>query len=247
MRFPTSAGLSSKRMSKEIQSPHSVACTNLSWKLSQTVARCDRPSRLDISPRRTVHYRYDAARQLVGVIGPDPDGAGPLLRRAVRNTYNPRGQVTLSEQGTVTGLTDPNWAAFVTLQRQAAEYDAYGRPTHTRAQAAGGATHALSQVGYDARGRVDCVATRMNPATFASPPGSACTLATPGAFGPDRVVRYGYDLAGQIIEMTSGYGSLVTGLHQPRRGRTQSRLTPSTFAGEDQHYRSQQQTFPSTA
>ncbi|WP_262422119.1 RHS repeat domain-containing protein [Brevundimonas denitrificans] len=38
----------------------------------------------------TAYYRYDVARQLIGLIGPDPDGTGPLLRRAQRYTYNPR-------------------------------------------------------------------------------------------------------------------------------------------------------------
>ncbi|MFN3627659.1 MAG: hypothetical protein ACK4S3_07245 [Parvibaculum sp.] len=46
------------------------------------------------------------------------------------------------------------------------------------------------QVSYDASGRQDCVATRMNPSAFASPPASACTLGTAGAFGPDRITKY---------------------------------------------------------
>lgn len=154
----------------------------------------------------TTYYRYDAARQLVGVIGPDPDAGGALLRRAERNTYNPRGQVTLTEQGTVTGLTDPNWAAFATLQRQAMTYDGYGRPIQTRTQAAGGTTRTLTQVSYDARSRLDCVATRMNPSTFGSPP-AACTLGDTGSFGQDRILRYGYDAASQVTGVTSGYGS----------------------------------------
>lgn len=81
------------------------------------------------------HFRYDNARQLVGIIGPDPDGAGSLLRRATRMTYNADGAVTLSEQGTVTGLTDPNWAAFASLQQVAIAYDVNGRATHQRVQA----------------------------------------------------------------------------------------------------------------
>lgn len=159
----------------------------------------------------STHYRYDDARQLIGVVGPGPDGAGALLRRAQRYTYNPRGQVTLTEQGTVTGLTDPNWAAFVTLQRQAAQYDALGRPLAVRAQTAGGTTRALTQVSYDASGRLDCVATRMNPTNFGSPP-AACSLGSSGTFGPDRIVRYGYDDASRVISVTSGYasGSAIT-------------------------------------
>lgn len=154
----------------------------------------------------TTTYRYDEARQLVGVISPDPDGGGALLRRAVRNTYNPRGQITLAEQGTVTGLTDPNWAAFVSLQQQAMTYDAMGRATHQRDQA-GGTTHALTQVSYDAAGRTDCVAVRINSLTFAAPPSSACTAASVGVHGPDRIAKYGYDVADQPTSTTSGYGS----------------------------------------
>jgi len=154
----------------------------------------------------TTSMRYDSARQVVGIIGPDPDGAGPLLNRAVRNTYNADGAVTLVEQGTVTGRTDPAWAAFSSLQQQAATYDTYGRPTHQRAQS-GGTTYTLAQVSYDTSGRVDCTATRMNPTAFASPPASACTASGVHAYGPDRIARNGYDLAGQLISTTSGYGS----------------------------------------
>lgn len=114
--------------------------------------------------------------------------------------------MTLTEQGAVTGLTDPNWAAFVSLQQQAVEYDALGRPTHQRAQA-GGTTYALAQVSYDAAGRTDCVTTRMNPLTFASPPTSACTAASVGIYGADRITRYGYDAASQLTSTTAGYGS----------------------------------------
>lgn len=154
----------------------------------------------------TTTYRYDNARQLVGIISPDPDGGGPLLRRAVRNTYNLRGQVILAEQGTVTGLTDPNWAAFVSLQQQAMTYDAQGRPTHQRALA-GGTTYALTQVNYDAAGRTDCVTTRMNPLTFAAPPISACAAASVGIYGADGITKYGYDSASQLTSVTAGYAS----------------------------------------
>jgi len=154
----------------------------------------------------TTTYRYDDARQPVGVIGPDPDGGGALLRRAQRVTYNPRGAVILTEQGTVTGLTDPNWAAFSSLQQVSTAYDTLGRPTHQRLQA-GGTTYSLVQTSYDASGRPDCVTRRMNPTTFASPPASACTLAATAGYGPDRAMRYQYDEVGRLKSSTSGYGS----------------------------------------
>jgi RHS repeat-associated protein len=153
----------------------------------------------------TTSYRYDNARQLVGVVGPDPDGGGPLLRRAQRTAYNARGQATLSEAGTVNGLSDGDWAAFNSLQQASVVYDAYGRPTHQR-QTAGGATHAMQQVSYDAAGRVECTATRMNPAAFHAPPASACDLGPGGIHGPDRIMKVGYDAAGQMTSTVSGWG-----------------------------------------
>lgn len=180
-----------------------TATTTLTWTSRGDIASVDGPLS---GTTDTTTYRYDDSRELVGVIGPDPDGSGPLLRRALRNTYDDNGTVVLSEQGTVTGLTDPNWAAFVSLQKVATVYDVYGRPTQQRLQS-GSTTYGLSQVSYDTSGRTDCVVRRMNPSTFAAPPASACTLATVGSYGPDRAVKYGYDAAGQLTSTISGYGS----------------------------------------
>lgn len=182
----------------------SLTATNtLTWTNKGDVASVDGPL---AGTGDTTTYRYDANRQVVGVIGPDPDGSGPLPRRAMRNTYDDNGAVTLTEQGSVAGLTDANWAAFVSLQQAATTYDAYSRPTHQRLRS-GSTTYGLSQVSYDTSGRADCVVTRMNPATFASPPASACTPAAAGTYGPDRIVKHGYDAAGQLTSATSGYGS----------------------------------------
>ena len=154
----------------------------------------------------TTRYRYDTARQLVGVVGPDPDGAGAGLNRAQRLTYNPRGQVTLAETGTTVGYTDANWANFSPLVRTGTTYDAYGRPLTASQQSATGAIISLQQVSYDAAGRVDCTALRMNTSTYGSLPASACTAATTGPDGPDRITRYAYDAAGRPTSTTSAYG-----------------------------------------
>ena len=178
------------------------ASTTLTYTANGDVASVDGP--LPGSDDATT-YRYDAARQLVGAIGPDPDGSGPLLRRAQRLTYNPRGQATLAEVGTVSGLTDANWAAFNSLQQAEATYDVYGRLTHQRSQS-GGVTHSLTQTSYDTAGRTDCTVIRMNPATFASPPISACTATALGTFGPDRITKNGYDAASRLTSTISGFG-----------------------------------------
>lgn len=150
-------------------------------------------------------YRYNAARELVGVIGPDPDATGPLSHRAIRITRNSLGLPTLIERGTVPGYAAADWSQFVSLQRTASTYDDQGRLTRQNLSD-GTTTFSLVQYAYDASGRLDCVAQRMNPATFASPPASACTAATAGAFGPDRITRTAYNNLSQITGVTSGYG-----------------------------------------
>jgi RHS repeat-associated protein len=156
----------------------------------------------------TVKMRYNGARQVVGTVSPDPDGSGALKHRAVRNSYA-NGLPAKTEQGTVNSQSDGDWAAFASLEEVQTSYDANARPV-VQKLVAGGTTYALSQVSYDALGRPECTAQRMNPAAFASLPASACTLGTQGTgtgdFGPDRIVKTTYDAAGQVTKTTSAYG-----------------------------------------
>lgn len=154
----------------------------------------------------TTRFRYDAARQLVGTVSPDPDGPGALRHRAVRTSWRPDGQVERQEAGTVADQSDAAWTAFASLEAVETGYDADSRPV-TSKLVAGGATHALSQVSYDALGRPECSAQRMNPAAFGSLPASACTLGAPGGFGPDRIGRTVYDAAGQTVQVKVAVGT----------------------------------------
>ncbi len=71
---------------------------------------------------------------------------------------------------------------------------------------AGGTTHAVSQTSYDGAGRTECIAQRMNSATFGSLPASACTAGTASSAGPDRIVKNSYDAAGQVTKVQTAYG-----------------------------------------
>lgn len=154
----------------------------------------------------TTRYRYDNARQLVGVVGPDPDGVGAGSHRAQRLTYSPRGQVTLAETGTTAGYGDTDWANFNPLVRSAMVYDGRGRPVLTSQQSGAGTTVGVQQVSYDASGRPECTAVRMNPAAWGSLPTSACTATTAGSDGPDRIKQTTYDAVGRPSSTTSAYG-----------------------------------------
>ncbi|MXO57689.1 RHS repeat domain-containing protein [Pontixanthobacter gangjinensis] len=153
--------------------------------------------------------RYDDAGQLVGTISPDPDDGGALKRLASRVTYNDDGQVTIRENGSVAGLTDTDWAGFTVDTKGVTTYDEFGR-TKTSAQVGvtGTAQYSIAQYSYDAAGRLDCAAQRMNAAyTSSSLPADACTPMTAGAFGEDRISKRLYDTADRVTSVRSGVGT----------------------------------------
>jgi RHS repeat-associated protein len=157
----------------------------------------------------TTMFRYNSARQRTGTISPDPDGSGSLKNRAERITYDSHGLPTKVEHGTVNSQSDTDWAAFSTLEEIDLGYDSNLREV-TRSLASGGGTYAMTQTSYDALGRVQCSARRMNPSIYGSLPSDACTLGTTGSYGADRIVKTGYDAAGQVNLVQSAYG--VTGV-----------------------------------
>jgi RHS repeat-associated protein len=160
----------------------------------------------------SARFYYDAARQLTGAVGPDPDGAGAMKRRAVKTTYNLLGQPTIVERGTVADQSATAFTSFVRLEKSETVYDQWGRPIEARLYDSNGTTKlAVSQTSYDGLGRVECSVLRMNAATFGSLPASACDLAGVGAYGNDRISKIVYDAAGEVLKSISGYG---TGLAQ---------------------------------
>jgi len=181
------------------------ATTTATWNASGDLATVDGPLAGSVD---TTRYRYNAARQIVGVVGPDPDGGGALKHRAVRTTYRGDGLPTKVERGTVNSQSDADWANFATLEEVQTDYDANDRPVVQRL-AAVGTVYALTQASYDGLGRVQCVAQRMNPAEFASLPADACTLDTEGSFGLDRIAHTTYDAAGQVTLFETGVGTSI--------------------------------------
>ncbi len=162
----------------------------------------------------TVTSRYDIARQVTGIVGPDPDGAGVRKPVAQRMTYNLDGQVTLAETGTVASATDADWAGFAVQQRKATVYDSAGRPV-IAALAGTGAAETVQQISYDAVGRPLCTTARMNKALYPAIgaagvlsggglPVDACAGGTAG----DRIGKTIYDAAGQVIKVQGAVGTV---------------------------------------
>lgn len=151
-------------------------------------------------------FRYNFNRELIGIVGPDPDGAGNLKHRAQRITLNALGMATTAERGTVEGQSDTQWAAFVPLETLQQEFDANRRPTVQRL-ISGATTYSLTQRSYDSQGRVECIATRMNPAAYGSLPGSSCSLGVEGSHGKDRIIKFLYDAASRVSQSRINAGT----------------------------------------
>lgn len=159
----------------------------------------------------TTGFRYDAEQRLVGTIRPDPDGTGPLKFAAVRNSYDAAGRLVKVETGELAAwqpetVAPRNWAEFDVLSTVDHVYDLMGRKLRDTVSA-GGVVQSLTQTSYDPLGRVDCVAVRMNPAAFGSPPTSACVLGPEGTQGPDRITRTSYYVADKVARVTKGLGT----------------------------------------
>ncbi|MEA3015110.1 MAG: hypothetical protein QOD42_3655, partial [Sphingomonadales bacterium] len=180
----------------------------------------------------TSYNRYDSVGQLTGTISPDPDpgsgpgqASGPLPLLAVRNSYDSAGRLIKVESGTLAAVQPENvapadWAEFTPISSAETQYAqnrkrrAFVREGPSSGSGQAGPVRALTEFSYDSRGRPECTATRMNPAMFAftgtpdacvpNPPGTA-----PDDFGPDRIARNVYDLAGQRIQLREGVGSAV--------------------------------------
>jgi len=171
--------------------------------------------------------RYDTVGRVTGTISADPDTVGsgnPFL--AVRNTYDAAGRLTQVETGFLTtwqseAVAPANWSGFTVEMILVTSYDAMGRKLRD-VMSTGGTVRRVTQFSYDAAGRLECTAARMNPVIFpnaagsgGSLPASACTAGSQGgganAFGPDRIARTSYDMADQRLQLREGVGTADEG------------------------------------
>lgn len=152
----------------------------------------------------TTVYRYNAAREMIGAVSPDPDGAAAVKPRAQRITRDDKGRPTLVEIGNVNGQSDADWAGFVTAQQVATTYNAAGFKVQDTVTAGGG-TYQVTQYSYDAGGKLDCTALRMNSATWGTPT-AACNQSVSSA-PYDRITRNSYNADDQLTKVQTAYGT----------------------------------------
>jgi RHS repeat-associated protein len=158
----------------------------------------------------TTGYRYDAMQRLTGTILPDSDDGGPLGHIAVRYTLDDVGRVIATEYGELGvwkahGDAPSGWGGdFSVSSVVSAVYDTGGRKLK-ETTSSGVKAYALTQFSYDANGRLQCTAVRMNPSTFGSSLPAACSVGTAGTYGDDRITRNTYNAAGQLTKIEKAY------------------------------------------
>jgi RHS repeat-associated protein len=159
----------------------------------------------------TYGTRYDRMGRVTGTIAPDPDGGGPLLYLAARNTYDQAGRLTKVESGQLgswfSEATAPSdWSGFDIKKIVETTYNAQNQKTLEVVKGAGGVATAATQYSYDTFGRLECSAVRMNPTVYSSLPPSACTIWTEGSFGKDRITKNIYNARGDLVTVQKAVG-----------------------------------------
>lgn len=182
-----------------------LATTTSTWDANGDVKTVNGPL---LGTADTTWYAYDTMRRNVGVIAPDPDGAGPLPYPATRMVYNADGQPLEVQQGSAIAQSDAALIGMTVLSKLVTTYDAQAR-VGREDQVLGTATIGVAQYAYDNEGRLRCTAVRMNPAAYSSLPASACDPATVGSFGPDRITRNNYDAADRLLVVESAVGTAL--------------------------------------
>ena len=160
--------------------------------------------------------RYDADRKVVGTIAPDPGTSGTATYAAVRNSYDAAGRLIKVEKGALATwqaetVAPASWTGFSVFTMVDTVYDAMDRKVKESTSGWDSTTSAfvvkgVTEYSYDALGRLECTAVRMNPALFGNAPSNACALNTAGSQGPDRITRQTYDAVGQLLKIQKAYG-----------------------------------------
>ena len=169
----------------------------------------------DAASEHTSATRYDLRGRVIGTIAPDPDGTGPIGFAAIRNTYNAAGMLVRVETGALAAWQSDSvapryWANFSVMQSTETAYDSLGRKIRENVrEGSSGPIRSVTQYSYDAAGRLECTAIRMNPAAFDALPISACTLGPQGSEGPDRITRNLMDAAGRVTHIQRAVGTPI--------------------------------------
>jgi RHS repeat-associated protein len=182
-----------------------AATVSAAYDTSGNVVSVDGPSP---GSSDTTSYSWSSDRELVAINGPDPDGGGPLKRIAKVFHYLPSGQ----RDSISIGTTDANGGSFSASQQLVSTFDGNARKVGDTLSS-GSTTYAVTHYGYDAVGRPQCTAVRMDPSQWGGL-SDACAPQTSSSNGPDRVTKQIYDAVGQVTGIYSALGTAAETFEQ---------------------------------
>ncbi len=149
------------------------------------------------------YSRYDVHGRKTWEIG--PGGAGGIRPATVTAYRDSDDRPVAVETGTVTG---PGSTALALLSRTDTSYDSRRNPA-AEAVSSGGIVRTLVQRSFQAGGRLECEARRMNDDAFPPLALGACNLGTEGRHGLDRITRNHFDAAGQLLRVEKALGTSI--------------------------------------
>jgi len=158
----------------------------------------------------TYATRYDLMGRVTGTIAPDPDGAGPRGFLAVRNTYDIAGRLTKVESGELSswmseGTAPASWSGYTVNKTVETTYNAQNQKTFETVKGSDGVATGATQYKYDAFGRLQCTAVRMDPFQWNGQT-DACVPQTTGSYGPDRITKNIYNSRGLLDTVQKAVG-----------------------------------------
>jgi RHS repeat-associated protein len=162
----------------------------------------------------TAAYRYNVGGQLTGRIEADPDGsAGPLGFPAIRNSYDATGRLISVETGELASwqsdtVQPKDWTGYSVFQIAEFSYDAEGRKVRELTRQ-GATVFALTQINYDAYDRVDCTATRMDPAQWLGQTNACVPQLGSSAIDADRITKTTYNNRNQPVQVKRALGTTL--------------------------------------
>jgi len=164
-------------------------------------------------------YYYDALRRVVAVVGPDPDGGGPLRNRAQNTVYRADGLVDSVQIGTTTNQGDQAAQSFAALQTTVYGYDAGGRRISAQSTGAGGVTISSMQYGYDAAGRQTSATVVMGAGegpnrtttnSYRTSDGRLASTTEASGTADASTTSYSYTPNGRLASLTDGESRATT-------------------------------------
>ncbi|WP_052702666.1 RHS repeat domain-containing protein [Pseudoalteromonas piscicida] len=175
-------------------------------------------------------YHYNIARQITGVVHPDPDNSGSLLFQAMRKSYNSAGLLEKEQWGELASwpsyqIEPKDWHDFSVHRSKTYRYDKYKMLVANVERNRHGTIKKITQYSYDEFGRLKCEMVNMST-TMAPDPCIARHHNVNSQHSVwDRVTKYEYNTHNQPLRVIKAYG---TPLQQDYQSYTYSGLLKDT-------------------